>query len=331
MSSWLTRFWGLLKKLFQSLAPATKTDTKPDVPEKDKEPPPPGATSAPGVDPAKSPADITSATAKMRADLQAMGVALGGLATVAIGAVGFTRLDDIFPFPSTAPRWILWLTIAAGAAAVVAVTLLVTGFYYAQRRILIGSNLRGLGPVERRRVARVARDMAADQGATSLRALDQRASRLARISREMTAAGKPHLAEAAETEARRLDGVVRLSLLQLSAFVMERRSRYALGGWLPTTLSLVAVLSLGYMLGVADYAKGKRALPQEKVAQVGACLDQVPATLDTTQAGALRDACIASMTASTSTTGTTTTTSTTTTSSTSTATTTTTPATTTTK
>lgn len=237
----------------------------------------------------------------MRADLQRTGAALGALVTTVIAAVGFTRLDDILPFPVSAPTWLWWATIVAAALGLAATTLLVLDFYVAQRRILIGSDLSGLGRLERRRIGPIARAMASDQGATSLRALDQRASRLARISRETD---DPESARAIKHEADRLADVVVFSLRQLTAFVMERRARHALGGWFPTMLALLAVGGMGFLLAVADYAKGQRALPAERIQRVQACVDRVPKPPSITKAerDTLVAACVATMTTTASTT-----------------------------
>jgi hypothetical protein len=158
------------------------------------------------------------------------------------------------------------------------------------------------------------RQMAYEQGACSLRALDLRATRLARFARRLdphhngeelpgNATPEQRLAASARQEARRLEDVVRLALHQLALFLLERRTRHALGGLISVILILLAVGGLGFALAVADYAKGQRSLTKERVLRGRACIAAVKAAppLATKQQTALINACLAAVTQPTTT------------------------------
>jgi hypothetical protein len=235
---------------------------------------PPGSTSVPGIDPGSGIGAIQATNERLRATLQKTGTGVGAIATGVLGVIGYTRADDIFPFPPHHPSWLPWLTGAAAGSALLATALLITRFYGAQRRVLIGSDLSGppfYAWRTRRLINTRARKMCNELGVASLQALDLRSDRLARFAHVLdrvhdSASGdvpahpeNARIAALARREAQRLQDTLRLSLTQIGAFILERRTRGAMGGLLSYLLILVAVVGVAFTFAIGDWAKGRRA------------------------------------------------------------------------
>ena len=271
------------------------------------DPPPAGGGSAPGVDPAKDLDALRDSIAQERADLTATGTGLAAIAVGAFATIGYTRIDDLFPFPADAPRWLASLTGLAAGGALLAATILVVRFYWARRKILIDSRLKTLGKVDAKTVIPVAHHMAYEQGAASLLALDLRVDRLARIAHRLdpyeqakdqasATSADAKLALKARTEADRVQHIVQLSLLQCVLYLLQRRSRGALGSPTSAALIVIAVLGVGFTFGVADWAKSHRSEPTLVVARAAACTKKVHASssqLQPKERATLRAACVA--------------------------------------
>ena len=277
---------------------------------------------APGVDPTLSVDELTGIMSGLRSDLVRTGRGLGAIVGAVLTGIGYTQVHDFFPFPADAPGWVRSGVVAAAVAGTAAATFLVVRFYYAQRRILIGSDLKGLPLTsfrDTRLATRITEQFAHQEGAATILALDLRASRLGRIAREL--GPNDARTKAIESEAQRLEAVVRLALTRTAASLLERRTRGAFGGMTSWIAIALAVGGVGFSFAVADYAKGKRSLPQEQIIESNACVARVNNSTGLSDADKqkLIEACVKKASAALA--GATTTTSTTTASTTSTATT----------
>jgi len=272
-----------------------------------------GTTSTPGIDPASSAIAIQKANEDLRAKMKAIGAGLGAIATSVLGVVGYTRADDIFPFPSHAPGGLGWLTAILAGVALISAALLVADFYAVQMPAQIGSNVdldRFRNPFDVHAIHKEADRMRDELGAT-LYALDLRASRLARIAHNLDPEGngadaKDALAHRARIESQRLSDTVRLELARLAGYLIRRRARRAFGGPMFYTLLGLAVLGTGWTFAMGDWAKGRRSQPEQKISQAYACIVRTQGLPD---AADLVKACIAKAKADLSSTTNTTTTS----------------------
>jgi len=277
---------------------------------------------APGVDPTLSVDDLTKIMGELRSDLVRTGTGLGAIVGTVLAGVGYTQVHDFFPFPADAPGWVRWGVVAAAALGTAAATFLVVRFYYAQRRILIGSDLSGLPRHawrDRKLAKRITDQFAHEERAADILALDLRASRLGRIARGLDPNGAR--TKAIHAEAQRLENVVRLALVRTAASLLERRTRGAFGGMSSWIAIALAVGGIGFTFAVADYAKGQRSLPQQQIIESDACIARVNASQQLASGDKLKliEACVkqaatalgVTTTTSTETTGTTTTSTTT--------------------
>jgi hypothetical protein len=260
----------------------------------------PARASAP-VDPGASVEELTTGLAATRDHLRKTGAALGTVGTVVIGGLGYARLHELFPVPEDAD-WLYAVAVIGATAAVLGATLLAGRFFGAQRRILLSSRLpenqkdrwrHGLRKTEVEIADEVFSDHAREEGAESLLALDMRALRLERISRNANdAATRSRIAE----EARRLSGVVRIGLVRGVASVLEYRAQQAFKGWVTKAALLSTVTGVALLWGAADFSKGQRDLidlrakcaAAEKKGASTAC-EPVVATSDDDAAQAARD------------------------------------------
>ena len=237
---------------------------------------------APGVDPTLSVDDLTKIMGELRSDLVRTGTGLGAIVGTVLAGIGYTQVHDFFPFPADAPGWVRWGVVATAVLATASATFLVVRFYYAQRRILIGSDLSGLPPhawmdrkfwTDRRLAKHITEQFAHEERAATILALDLRASRLGRIARELDP--KSARTKTIHAEAQRLEDVVRLALVRTAASLLERRTRGAFGGMSSWIAIALAVGGIGFTFAVADYAKGQRSLPQQRIVDSDACIARV--------------------------------------------------------
>ncbi|HET8893314.1 MAG TPA: hypothetical protein VFM96_04375 [Gaiellaceae bacterium] len=245
-------------------------------------------------------ADLTAGMQKMRDDLTGFGKSIGTIATGVLGAVGYTQIHSIFPFPLGAPGWVSWSTLAAAVFGVAGVTFLVFRFFFARRRILLTASdeTQELPKLwwhyivfwkdEERIASNCELEYADAERWPSLAAVEAEAERLTREARGKTGdAAKKEWAEA-----YRLDKVVDLGLTGASYMLLERRTRGAYGGPVAAIALICGIGGIGFVFGVADWAKGQRSLPQQRVREAQVCVARAEASKDPL-IRALRSACIA--------------------------------------
>jgi hypothetical protein len=213
----------------------------------------PAGPSVAGVDPAAQAAALAAGMKAMRDDLQRNGAALATGTAAVLGAIGYTQLHQVFPTPPN--RWFLPIFCAALAAAVGGAVVVTARIFAAGRRILIGTTPPhpGLSIFEDERVARILREYAREEQASTLQDLDTRALRLARIARR-----DPSLQQAADAEAERLRNFIEIALKRAAAYVLEQRTRKALGGWVSVVTLLLTAAGLATVFVLADYSKSVR-------------------------------------------------------------------------
>jgi hypothetical protein len=204
---------------------------------------------------------ISEGMADLRQLLQRTATALGVAAGAVLTGLTYARLHEIFPIPQNVPEWTRWLALLGMIAAVVGSALLAGRFFAAQRRILIGADLsgKGLGFRDKRAASRILKEHAGEEQADSLLAVEQRALRLERIARRLTAA-KAGRAGAVKKEADRLYAFVGIALVRAAASILENRTRRAFLGVFTVFAFLLAAGGIGVAFGMADYYKGQRDL-----------------------------------------------------------------------
>lgn len=248
---------------------------------------------------------------EMRGDLGAFGKSVGGIAVAVITALGYTRFNDIFPFPLGAPSWLGPSTAAAAACGLGATTFLVFRFFFAKRRItfdypeppykndtadpLRTINLRlydffvgGKKPGEpdpakeptapwwrreRRLILQETQPYAESENFKSLWALDDTRTSLLKALHERYRDGKFPKDEADWAQAYRLGQVADLAVWDASAAILERRTRGAFGGPVATVAIILAVGGIGFTFATADWAKGRRTLPEQRVREAQVCVE----------------------------------------------------------
>lgn len=257
----------------------------------------------------------------MRSDLGAFGKSIGAIATGIIGALGYTRFNDIFPFPLGAPGWLGPATVAAATCGLAATTFLVFRFFFAKRRILIWpppppgiplslralSFLAGLvkhplkfdpkkphSPLhrwgERHLIIKMTQPYAEGEGLKSLYAVEGKRRQLLREAHQKQPTGATDTAE--WKEAYRLERVVDLALWDAADAVLERRTRGAFGGPVATIAIILAVGGIGFTFATADWAKGRRTLPEQRVREAQVCLARARTSTVPADRGALVQACL---------------------------------------
>ena len=215
--------------------------------------PAPTGPAVPGVDPAADAAALALGMQAMRDDLRRNGAALATGTAAVLGAVGYTQLHQVFPAPDDG--WFLPVFCTGLALAVGGAVILTARIFAAGRRILIGTSVPrpGLSLAEDAHIGRILREQANDEQAATLRDLELRGLRLARIARR-----DPNLAAAAGQESQRLRAYVHLALKRTAAYVLEQRTRKALGGWVSVTALLLTAAGLATVFVLADYSKSVR-------------------------------------------------------------------------
>jgi len=230
----------------------------------------------------------------LRNDLGAFGKSIGTIATGIITALGYTRFNDIFPFPLGAPGWLGPAAVAAALCGLGGTTFLIFRFFFAKRRILILPPKELSAPWwrgERRVIIRMTQPYAESENLPSLDAVEQKRLGLLKTAHAEQPAGATDTAE--WKEAYRLERVVDLALWDASNAVLERRTRGAFGGPVATVAIVLAVGGIGFTFAVADWAKGRRTLPEQRAREAQVCVKQARTTGST----ALVKACIAKATA----------------------------------
>jgi hypothetical protein len=227
----------------------------------------PKAQAPGGVDPAADAADLAKANEAMRSLLQRTGTALGAIATAIMTGLGWARLNDVFPIPRNAETWTWMALVAALLAALGGSAWLASIFFYAQRRIMIGTTTHSRAPMnneDTETVDRILTENARPEEAPGIRDVELRALRFERIARALRSLDDK-AASALQAESDRLYGVVRMTLHQAATVVLEHRSRRAFSRW-PTFLAL-ALAAVGIILSfaIADYYKGERDLSASRV------------------------------------------------------------------
>jgi hypothetical protein len=185
--------------------------------------------------PAAPPSEVDEIKADvkgLRDSLGRMGKSIGAIVTAVVAAVGYTQIHDIFPFPAGEPLWLRALAIGAAAAGLGASAFLVVRFFFAQRRILIESDLsrRWRWHVDWNEAVEQTHKSAWSEGAPTLYDLDRRSIRLDRIARRLettTDDDSQRLGDASRKEADRLGSVVTRELWRAAEHILERRTRGA--------------------------------------------------------------------------------------------------------
>lgn len=268
---------------------------------------------------AKDDQELSDSMDKMRADLAAFGTSVGGIVVAVITALGYTRFNDIFPFPLGAPGWLGPATAVAAGVGLGATTFLIFRFFFAKRRILLDPPIprahpwwqrashwleSWVVPVEPldqdvpyapfwRREHRLAikrtQPYALAENLKSLKAVEDREIELLKELHRDHPDGATN--ELKWKEAYRLERVVDLALWDASASVLERRTRGAFGGPIATIAIVLAVGGVGFTFATADWAKGRRTLPEQRVREAQVCLKQAR-TSSTPDQSALVQACL---------------------------------------
>ena len=230
----------------------------------------------------------------MRDDLFAFGKGLGSVATLALGAIGYTQIHNLFPLPVGTSWGMRAGLIAAAAAGVGGSTFLVVRFFFARRRILMDSYdipprvrhkwWHRFDPWAEERCIKhdVARRYAKREGMHTLAEVADEAARLAGEAQGQ--GGKKW------EQAYRLEQIINLALYEAATKILERRTRGAFGGVLASIALVLAVGGIGFLFGAADWSKGVRGQPEQRIREAQACIARVE---QGDQAEALRAACIA--------------------------------------
>lgn len=247
--------------------------------------------------------------AKIRADLSAFGTSVGGILVAVITALGYTRFNDIFPFPLGAPGWLGPSTAAAAACGLGATTFLIFRFFFAKRRITFDypapPKRDGAEPDpakqpvapwwrrERRLIIAETQPYAYAEGFASLWALDEKRKNLLKGLHGRHPDGKFPKDDAEWAQAYRLEQVTDLGVWDASAAILERRARGAFGGPVATVAIFLAVGGIGFTFATADWAKGRRTLPEQRVREAQVCVDRArTVTTVPTESDALVQACL---------------------------------------
>jgi hypothetical protein len=205
---------------------------------------------------------------EIREHLRRVGAALGAAGGALLAGLGYTQIHKIFPLPTDSSGWLLVLAILLSFSALVGAAILTLRFYGAQRRIPVSTEpdkerLWGLWPSPRgfRKAEVGVRDRAfmlaaRDEVATSLKAVELRAYRYARMARR----GHESKAAAREEESKRLLAVVDTALGQGALEVLERRAHQAFNGWLTKFALLLTIAGIVGVFGLADWSQGQRDL-----------------------------------------------------------------------
>jgi hypothetical protein len=252
--------------------------------------------------PAAPPSEVDEIKADvkgLRDSLGRMGKSIGAIVTAVVAAVGYTQIHDIFPFPAGEPLWLRALAIGAAAAGLGASAFLVVRFFFAQRRILIESDLsrRWRWHVDWNEAVEQTHKSAWSEGAPTLYDLDRRSIRLDRIARRLettTDDDSQRLGDASRKEADRLGSVVTRELWRAAEHILERRTRGAFGGPLASLAILLAVFGVGFTFAIADWSKGKRSLPEQRIREAAACVERAKkeAGLSDAERAKLAKACV---------------------------------------
>ena len=258
------------------------------------------------VDIADGDDELAASMQLMRDDLAKFGTSLGAIATGIIGALGYTRFNDIFPFPLGAPGWLGPATVAAATCGLGATTFLVFRFFFARRRIILdppepprganGEPDANLEPTARpwqltkKLIIKRTQPYAIAEGEKSLWAVDQHQVELEKLAHKKEPTGAANSEEWKETY--RLQRVVDLAIWDASCSVLERRTRGTVGGPVATLAIILAVGGIGFTFATADWAKGRRTLPEQRVRESQVCLAQARASTVQSDIDALVQACL---------------------------------------
>lgn len=257
--------------------------------------PPPAASGATTptelADDAAQIASIRDGMQAMRDDLTQMGTGLGAILTTVLGAIGYTQIHSIFPFPRGAPGWIGPGALAAAVAGIGGATFLIFRFFFAKRRILLFSEDQGatveprrwvwhriaFWEDEKRLATKAMHEWAKSEDKSRLEDVEKEAEDKAKAARRET---DPALSKSGWAEAYRLYTVVDLALWDASQRVLERRTRAAFSGLLATVAIILTVGGIGFLFGTADWAKGQRSLPEQAIRQAEACVARAQRATD---------------------------------------------------
>lgn len=254
--------------------------------------------------------------AKMRDHLAKYGSAVGALATAVLTGVGWATFTDIAPVPEGRG----WLTAAAAVAAALALggaVWLVSLFFAAQRRIVFdtdslpdpGTTWSGrekrsvrksqdLTQEEARAAWRPLADLAREEFASDIAALERRQYRLARSARHYAGRAAALDADAPEraplaarsaalqAESDRIAGAHAFAGVLAAVEVLETRQRKVFRGASSRVSSLVVVAGIVALFVIADYSAGVRALDAARLA----CSDKLVALAGAELAGYSCDA-----------------------------------------
>jgi hypothetical protein len=197
----------------------------------------------------------------LRAVASGIGLGLGALLT----GLGYTQVHKLFPLPA-GHSYLAVAAVLCSVAALVGAAALVGLFYAAQRRIPVSTDVdeatksgrspNGLTRDECSRRNGVFDQDARDEGAETLKALELRAYRLARIGRRVGGDRGTALIEESDRLLRAVDD----ALDGGAAAVLERRAEQAFkstGTWVRVVLTIAGIIGI---FGLADWAQGQRDL-----------------------------------------------------------------------
>jgi hypothetical protein len=248
-----------LERLVRSLLRVLGLGGKSDEPPKEEPKPKPDVS------------DLQAGMQAIRHLLQKVGAALGAAGAALMTGLGYTQIHKIFPLPAGSSGWLFVLAVAGSAGGLIGAAWLAARFFGAQRRILISSEQEDGGSLRQWRLAKrkgftnferelrdeVFDEQAGEDGAKTLRGLELRALRYERIARREKDEAR---AKAFQAEADRLQGNVRLALVQAAAAVLERRSHQAFKGLFTAIPLLLAIAGIIVVFGLADWSQGQRDL-----------------------------------------------------------------------
>jgi hypothetical protein len=265
----------LLQRLVALLGEEAAAPTPAEEPSKDT---PPGTAPA-GVDPNASTTELKKNLDDLRSDLRRWGAAIGSVATAVLAGIGWTKVDNLFPFPSNV-NWIGPVSVACAVAAVGGSVYIFLRLYGAQRRILVGTDHPlphrcGLWPSERRFAEHALDLQARSEGAVHMADVEARALRYEHVATRLELAGD-ELAKAARTEANRLDTFVALARLRVGLALLEKRSRRAMTGFTTWVALIATAFGIAGLFALSNWSQGERnrVKPSPAVAALS-CVERV--------------------------------------------------------
>ncbi|MDF1487242.1 hypothetical protein [Tessaracoccus caeni] len=238
----------------------------------------------------KPPLDATRQSIQaIRDDLGKFGTGLGIGSSIFLGGTAVLNFDSLFPLPQGWPWWVALVMIFVAAAA--GSVLLTRRFFVARRRVVIdtmdygdeesldGLSERkgGLSDEERLLVRRRFDELAHEEGARNVVAVERRGERLIRIASAAALRGDEQIATWAKSEGERLLAGVSQASAEAGLKVIERRSAQVYKGVGTGVLAVVTALGVVGGFVLADFSKGEREKAESWVACQQELKDDQPA------------------------------------------------------